>query len=309
MVRLELASLLRQVRKVIYSYVEERKFLWLIYAKVMFAIYKIEHRLLLIANNRPYIKNSDIYKKIDNKKICHVLGNGMSVNETIKNINDVDFVIAISSGGILPLKIDMLILELHPLTDIGKISLKDNVKYINIIIDIVLRRNKKAIVFIKNLWRMNVSPNLYDPNKRLFVLHEMLCRFFPQTKIDSEFEDFLIDYIVNIENQYVIQVASSVITAIIIAYKAGFEKIIIHGVDGGGAHFFHNSKYDTKEYEMLKDVIEYLRVGTPFIEKEVQYKPGYMSKKIIEKINILGKINNAGFQITYADRINLNENI
>jgi hypothetical protein len=172
-----------------------------------------------------------------------------------------------------------------------------------------MRKNKKAIVIIKNLWRMNVSPNLYDPKKRLIVLHEVLCRFFPQTSNSSEYEDFLIDYIVNKENQYVIQVASSVVTAIIIAYRAGFEKIKIHGVDGGGAHFFHNRKYDTKKYERFKDLIKFLRLGTPFIGKEIQYKPGYMSKRIIEKINFLAQKNNPGFQITYANRINLNENI
>lgn len=272
-----LKKIFKHIENIIINFISSRPMLWLSYTKLVFNLFKIRYTILIIAYRRRKIHLQSIFSEINskNKKVCHILGNGMSINESIKNINNKDYVIAINSGAILPVRIDLFITELHGKNELTHDQLMCNIHYFNKILSCL--KNKDVIIFIKNMWFGNVSPNIYDPNRQIDILPEYLCRHYPEN--NNDYMSFLVDFILNHEMNYIAQTYSTVLTAVNIAYKAGFQEIFIHGLDGKGSHFFHSELFD--EHEDI-DLIKYLRKLIPPVAEDKVYTTGSNSKKVMD---------------------------
>lgn len=261
------------------NFVSHKSYLWKTYIMILIFLRKIQSAFVGLYFGCKPIKLIKIYDKIGicEGRICHILGSGMSVNKSYININKNDYVIAINASGILPLKIDMYIREstsIHRSSDFKK----KNVVLSNKLFDKVKRDNPNAVLIMKNMWKTNVNPKIYDTTpSRLNILPEILLPF----DMPQEFEPlnrFVIDFILNQEKMCIIQIISSVLTAITIAYKAGFQDIRIHGLDGQGSHFFHSDIFYEQCDVRDRDILLKLKELIPPQEENFNYAPGSKAK-------------------------------
>ena len=280
-------SLRQRLRAYVDIFVFGSPHLWRCYIHIVIFWAKIHRRIVNIQHRSKAKPLANLLEKLRaSSDTCHILGNGICVNLTKQYIRDSDFVIAINSGGLHPLPIGMLITELHPLDDPtlleGKISIEENIQMTNQLYDKVIRDNPDCILVLKNIWRNNVSPDIYDENNRLHLLPEFLYENFPQDSGSIAFQKFCINHILNIENDIVVQIYSSVLTAITVAYKAGFKEIYIHGLSGGGAHFFHAPLFDTTLNVADLEILKYLQRLLPKAPDDAPYVPGLLSSRVLQ---------------------------
>lgn len=161
-------------------------------------------------------------------EICHIIGSGWSLNESISTISDKDFVIGFNYAGLIGINFDVYFVEF------GGVTVKNiSYQHLSIVKDYVMQHTD--LIFFKNLWE--------DKNDVTFINDHWLSistpikdRIYPvhnKKHLKSVIEAMLSD-----QSDYLPQMASSVVTSIILAYKAGFKKIVIHGLDFGGQYFF-----------------------------------------------------------------------
>lgn len=198
-------------------------------------------------------------------------------------INADDFVIAINQGAILPTRIDILLTESGPdgekremLRRCG-LSEADYLAWFRFRPSIVMQRNPKAVLILKNTWPGNLPPSVVDPDNLFVVLPEFLCSNIPQSR---QFLRFVIQHILFCENHYIGQLGSSVLTGLCIAIKMGYDEIFIHGLDGQGSHFFHDKAFDTIEDPEYRRFLRYIRKVLPPVPND-QYPAGTTSISLL----------------------------
>lgn len=220
--------------------------------------------------------------KYNSARTCHIFGNGMSVMNTFNLVDETDYVIKINSGAIIPGRTDIWLSESHPESDITLLKIggtDQNVKYFKMLKNYVLSRNPYCISLMKNLWRNNIPLEVYDHDNDLFVLQDYLIR--PQPN-DMELLSFIVEHIISDESNVVGQMHTSLLTALVIAYKLGFREIVIHGLDGRGSHFFHHDSFDKMDTLPECDIIKYLRESSPKVNDQDVYSPGLKGLEIYD---------------------------
>ena len=251
------------------------------------AIAKIEMNFLFKKYHRPKISLKEILKRIKNESdTCHILGNGNGVINSVKHIRSGEYVIAMNSGVFHCVKINMYMSELHNERDESlersKIIISENIKYANDMYKIIRKKNPECILLLKNMMKDNISPNLYDPDCMLINLPEIVYRYFPLHDKYIKFQKYLVNYILNKEKDIVIQTSSSITTAITLAYKAGFKKIYIHGLNGGGCHYFHSEFFNSNLNSMESEVLSYLKRLLPKVSPDVTNEAGKHSQLTLQ---------------------------
>lgn len=179
-------------------------------------------------------------------RCCHIIGNGISCLSTIKLIPDNAFVITMNSGVILPIRQDLICTEAwrndlvysEHVRLMSQLSLAANHAY---------QSNDSVIIIEKNFWRGNISPArikaLFPSDMNVLFLHDLLLKSYPVEPGNTNFKFKLLDIIINSPYPMLVQCLSSAVACLLLAVKAGFSDIYVHGCDGGGPSFYHSTSF------------------------------------------------------------------
>ena len=205
--------------------------------------------ILLKRHNLNVITRINLKKEINtNKKTCHIIGSGDSLNSTKKIIDKNDFVIGFNFSALSELNFDIYMIEFFGpnskrLSDLQYKVVERFLKKSTIIIFKHLNHKRNSIEYLLGKYKKYQFYVLKDVllNCTSKVSHEFICK-----KLLLKTKTF---------NQY----SSSVIVALDIATSLNFDKIILHGVDLEGPYFFQNNTklkeylpFDSSNYKKLK---------------------------------------------------------
>ncbi|QOR39080.1 hypothetical protein HNO52_11560 [Billgrantia diversa] len=162
---------------------------------------------------------------------CHILGSGWSLNHSFCTINtEKEFVIGFNFSYLKFNSPDLHFVE--------NASYKNHVFSDNTaLIYYGLRRHsvfENSIVVFKNLSEIKNNVKLISSlySKKSLFIKDKHYRI-----LSNESLEYCVDKMME-DHGYVPQAYSSAIGLIFFAYHMGFEEIIIHGLDFGGAHFY-----------------------------------------------------------------------
>jgi hypothetical protein len=222
--------------------------------------------------------------------------------ESYKNVRESDFVIKINSGVLIPVHTNIWMTELPGKSELTGKDIRSNVKLFSSLTEIVKGGSPNVVLLIKNIWPENVSPDLYDTKHEFFILLDFLLRPLPKEFLDVSFfrlRKFIIKTLILDHGNIIGQMYTSLLTALILSYRLGFKEIVIHGLDGCGAHFFHDSYFDHVTDDIRVDAINALRNAFPKQPSEVVYSPGSDARIIInDYIQILDSF---GVKVSFAN--------
>ena len=180
------------------------------------------------------LTQSELVSKVTSAKVnkgsevCHIIGSGWSLHESISAVDGEDFVIGFNYAGLNRIPFDVYCVEF------GGDSVKNiSHQHLSIVKDYVSKHTN--LIFFKNLWE--------EKNDMVFVNKHWLGVATPvkdriYQAFDRKYLDCVIETMLSDQSDYLPQMTSSVVTSIMLAYKAGFKKIVIHGLDFGGQYFY-----------------------------------------------------------------------
>lgn len=260
--------------------------LWPALVRVIVAMRRLEHRLLCLRHGRRSTPAAKLLPPgTATGRHCHVLANGESVLRTITSIRDGDFVIAMNAGALLPCRIDLYLHELFPPVGVDALAndlpYEHNVDGARAMVGYVAKRHPRALRVLKNLARTNPGPARFDPAGQAVLLREVI---FPAVgpQDGGRAWEAVVERMLDEREPYVIQSLSSVVCALLIAHRAGFRSVSVHGLDGAGNHFFHADGFrDTLDADG-RALLDWIVTYTPKIEADRAYAPGSRSVGIVD---------------------------
>ena len=158
--------------------------------------------------------------------VCHIIATGYSALDSFKSgvIQPDDYIIGINFAAFLPYTFDLYFFD----DQFGKSEHH--------------MAKTKGISELLNK-RKEYLPNLVFKNT-CRVLPDMMVKFIPDVKFSVVFDRVF--YYPNIKKLFakpsiiMPQYGTSTITAVMLAYHAGFKNIVAHGLDFTGPHIYHD---------------------------------------------------------------------
>lgn len=190
---------------------------------------KIGGELFNLSLNRGQVVKEVTDKRIDKKTdICHIIASGWSLNYSAKLIPENNFVIGFNYAALSDIKFDVYFFE------IGSCRFKElSENSLTIAREKLLKEN--CSIYFKNLWEgcndVDFIVNNWMDLSRIIKDRVYLIKDIAHT-------DKVVNYAFTDNSVFLPQICSTTVTATILAYRAGFKKIIIHGLDFGGDHFY-----------------------------------------------------------------------
>jgi len=174
------------------------------------------------------------------REICHVIGSGASLSETYSIIDpESDALFTCNFGGLIDLPFDLYSVEIgttrSAMYDISRCQA-------DLIEKVATDRTK---IIVKNVWEGKVEDGFLRENYQvpLTVVKDVLLPDRIARNILQAGNDYVVAAeILRRPENYIVQFISSVLTLISIAYFSGYSRIVVHGLDGAGPHFFHKSE-------------------------------------------------------------------
>jgi len=167
--------------------------------------------------------------KPNNIDTCHIIGAGWSLLDSINKINPkTSYIIGFNNSAFANIPFDLYFTEHAGETckDIMNLQLA-------LFEETIFQSNTP--LFFKNIWDCkNDVTNMtrHFKNKATFI------KDYPLFCLNKNNVFNMCNRLMKNENVFLKQYASTVVMLISIAYKMGFSKIIIHGVDFSGSYFF-----------------------------------------------------------------------
>ena len=93
------------------------------------------------------------------------------------------------------------------------------------------------LIYFKNVWE-NKNDVDFISSYWLDIARPIMDHLYPV--YDKRYIEHILTRCMEDQSDFIPQLCSSVITSIILAYQAGFKKIVIHGLDFGGQYFYEN---------------------------------------------------------------------
>lgn len=187
-------------------------------------------------------------------EICHIIGSGWSLNQSIKSISENDFVIGFNQAAISGVKSDLYFVEFGSVTesDITEKQFK--------LVQEVIKPHTEHI-FFKNLWAMR---NDYSVVKNTWNTSVKYVNDIPVNCYNAKFLSQSLDVFLEEDSVFVRQYSSTALTLVKLAKDLDFKKIVLHGIDFGGEYFF-----DTENFDDCLDLKKYLpnRTGQKIYNK------------------------------------------
>jgi hypothetical protein len=182
-----------------------------------------------------------LYKEISSEthKTCHIIGLGWSLNDSKDSISNQDsFIIGMNYAALSDLKYDLYFLE-QGICDDNETKLRKTILEKEII-------HKAKRIYFKNTSghkEIDYILSNYGRNVTYMRNYVIICR-------NSKNLKYWMKELLCYDSRYLKQYKSTITAAIAFAKNAGFKKIVIHGLDFGGAYFFDDK--DQVKPEMLK---------------------------------------------------------
>jgi hypothetical protein len=186
-----------------------------------------------------FIEAEMIYQKMSLKKeeICHIIGSGWSLNHSISCIRNNDYVMGFNYAAFADLKFDMYFVELA-----GKAKKFETLIQFMLLKESILKYINDNLYF-KNIWE--------DKNdiEMMVKLYKDNAFFVKDIVIDTQktiYSRKIVDILLKKDVIYLKQTCSTSLTCILSAFFAGFNNIVLHGIDFGGPHFFDIDSFISK---------------------------------------------------------------
>ncbi len=217
-------------------------------------------------------------------RTVHVLGNGASVLDTMAAIAPGDVSIAINSGALLPLRIDLYMTELFPATGgcaiPNALSFEENLAQMRAMIDLVAVRHPGARLVLKNVEPDGPPPAALDPDGRMALLREVI---FPggERDRDERYWRPAVDRMADPDEPWIVQGPTSVLAAVQIAHRLGASRILVHGLDGRGPHFFHRDGFAGTLDARGRAVLDWVLSFNPPYPGDEPHEPGAASRTVL----------------------------
>lgn len=208
-------------------------------------IYRLKRRFPLM---KIYTYQSLVGNIKRNSDICHVIATGASALDAFQAgvIKPDEYIIGFNFAAFLPYTFNFYFFE-------DTFSSGDFYK-----------ARTKAIAELLNK-RKDHLPDLVYKNART-ACPKMMSRLIPYVRFSVVFDRVfyypVVKKLFSRPSVFMPQYASSVITAVMLAYHAGFRNIIVHGLDFSGPHIYHD-----------KDLQKQTGVSapTPYVTKETAH--------------------------------------
>ena len=193
--------------------------------------------------------------------VCHVIATGHSALDSYKSgvVQPDDYIMGINFAAFLPYTFDFYFFE-------EIFSTSDC--YIARTVGITELLNK----------RKDDLPNLVYKNAQRICL-KMMRKSIPDIKFSAVFDrQFVYPNVKKLfapPSVIMPQYASSVITAIMLAYHAGFKNIVVHGLDFSGPHIYHD--YDLQRHAGVD-------APSPYVAKDAAHPNAVHQEMIWSKL-------------------------
>ncbi len=256
-------------------------------------------------------KVSDLVSKIynDDSDICHIIASGSSVLDTISIINDKDTVIGFNFSALMPIKFDLYLIESASRSYNGPADLMGHdfpeltTKAQSLLIDNLKEDHPECKVILKNILSPMINMSEIQSQKHLYIdffLDELnicgLGRFYENNKILCLQEMLFGEY------DFILQSETSALTAINIAIKTGFKKIIIHGMDGGGNHFYNTQEFSNNMISGKNmNVLNILLSGMTESDYSTAVMAGSAAREYMQQVRKI--LSSKGVELDYANNI------
>jgi hypothetical protein len=176
------------------------------------------------------IDSKSVFARVSQKtnRVCHILGSGWSLLDSIPTISRDAFVIGMNFSALAEVRCDIYFVEFGGYS-IESIS-KQQIRLFETHIE-----GKDSIVLFKNLWEQKNDPDFIIEfwGDRVEYIRDFAVQCPTELLLETAMNRLLFkDYV------YLRQYRSTIITAIVFAYQAGFSQIVLHGIDFGGEYFF-----------------------------------------------------------------------
>lgn len=185
----------------------------------------------LTRNGCKILHAANVYSRLEkeNHRTCHIIGSGWSLSNGLHKIRKDDFVMGFNFAGYADVHFDFYFVEFCGFSN--ELLKNKSALQINLIQNFISKDTKN--IFFKNLWEdKNDILSISKIYKNFFIIKDYLL----DTK--NIRKEHLISTLLFKDNHYIKQAYSTSITCILTAYHSGFKKIILHGIDFIGPHFF-----------------------------------------------------------------------
>ena len=184
---------------------------------------------------------SDLYNELKkhNHKICHIIGLGWSLLDSLFKIEENSFVIGMNYGALLDISFDLYFVE-QGMCDEEETSLRK--RFLN---EVVI--NQASQIYYKNAWGykdVNYVIENYADNVKFLRSFSVHC------ENPNNLNHFLKMFLLK-DKVYFRQYKSTIISSIALAKNAGFKIIVIHGLDFGGPYFYEVSSINSKKQTFI----------------------------------------------------------
>lgn len=189
----------------------------------------------------------------DGRPICNIIGSGPSVLAALQEpIDPTAAYFTCNFGGLLPLPYDLYLLEmgsyspkLYDMSELQRRTIR------------ALPKQPRAIL-IKNIWESKVEGRyVSSAYPDAFISLDALFPF-AQRLLDDESYRFVFERFFCHNTKIMLQIRTSVLTLIQLAYRAGYTELRVFGLDGVGPHFFHDTRIRTLS-PVASEVAEFIK--------------------------------------------------
>lgn len=170
---------------------------------------------------------------ISESSVCHVVATGWSLNDSRSLIESEDFVIGFNDACVSGLKFDLYFQEIAS-WEFEAVS-RHAVRQID---EIIIPQG--SLVYFKSVWFRvnNVSFMKQVWSNRVTYVSDVDVICLDKKWLRQTIEDLFCD-----DPIYLRQYSTSTLTSLVLAARAGFKKIVVHGLDFGGPYFFEMPEF------------------------------------------------------------------
>ena len=224
-------------------------------------------------NGLPLLRPFELRQRIvSTTDTCHIVGSGWSVNTSKRCIKSDDFVLGFNFAALAGLRFNLYLCELHTRNDTRRTAVSDMLERL---IRTHLGDGIDSLYF-HSLWLGGLNGNdvvaTYGTEARCLSDYQLSSRYID---ISEHMRAIVVERLLRPDPDVSAVVATTSITAIALAYRLGFRRIVIHGLDGGGPHFF-----SAPDFEMPVG-FEAVREFYPKATANESYYPGSQGLRLL----------------------------
>lgn len=167
--------------------------------------------------------------------VCHIVGSGWSLNRSIGAIAAEDFVFGFNLAALADLHFDVYLSELHSRDNDARSEL-------SALLELLFKQrlgHRMQRLHFHSFQRGFIDPSFlresYGDAIPVLADFQLSSRY---ADISPPMRDVIAERLLKDDPDAFAVVATTAITAISSAFRLGFRHIVVHGLDGGGPHFF-----------------------------------------------------------------------